>query len=447
MKATKFTTIFSIGILFSFFLTWVEFSFLSFSGYELPTSIDKLITISKVFSNEADLEYLYLIYFVYLAPFLAFINIIFDLTKATYRTFINEYLVGIFVCFFLFILTVSLNNATKLNFEFGIGFYLTCFFSFFGLFTFRYNIDKPINRSIPHPNNNFNPHNIKQDEKSALINQLAKLHDLKEKGVLTESIYETERKEILDKLEGSTNRPISESQVETKEVSSDNSIEIDEEYERLFGKKKSRSNKNIILFFSYLIVSCILLYLVINKQDKSFIDEISSQLINNRLSYFKDNYNEGDSVVYEKMNNEAYLEIKFSPFFKNENDEPVKNGNEGDSQCLEKITLYPDSIKLNKEGYYKDYGFVRKDIDIDGDDDYIVIGKYLVCSESEAGSLFGVYLNQEDRLQLSDVLFIPKLDWRIKGDLLFVNGIYESNVILNSFKFDNITKKWVVLEK
>jgi len=195
MRATTATTIFSVGILISFFLPWIDLGFFSLNGFEIPTSLDKLI-IARLFSDDNDIVYLKLSYVLYLIPLFAFINIIMDLSRANYRTLLDEFGVGISVVLLVFIFIQFIYG--KATSTLSIVYYLTALFSLLGVLSFK-------RKTKTETTSTTNNESFKDDavpvDKNSLLNQLSQLHSLWEKNVITENIYEQERQEILSKLQ------------------------------------------------------------------------------------------------------------------------------------------------------------------------------------------------------------------------------------------------------
>ena len=76
---SKIRVIFSIGLLISFFLPWFTFSFFELSGYSIPFTLDKVISIGTYF--EEDIGILKLSYVLFLIPICSIYNIFKELTR------------------------------------------------------------------------------------------------------------------------------------------------------------------------------------------------------------------------------------------------------------------------------------------------------------------------------------------------------------------------------
>lgn len=258
MKATTATTIFSVGILISFFLPWIDLGFYSVNGFEIPTSLDKLITVNQVFSNENDVSYLKFSYIMYLIPLFALINVVMDISKANFRTQLDEFGIGIIVAILLFAFIYSIHeNAIS---TMSIGYYLTVLFGILGLFSFRKKQKEETTSILTQPT-------LKDDvielDKTNLLNQLSQLHELKEKQVITDSIYEQERQSILTKLQGTQSKQIDTTSITQSDLITE-PLRIDEEqtytdqeYEALFNRKSwfQRNKRRIIGLSIMLMVS------------------------------------------------------------------------------------------------------------------------------------------------------------------------------------------------
>lgn len=245
----KRRTFFSIGVLIAFFLPWVDLNFFTLSGYDIPTSLDKLSNLSKVFNSSDNSDVLKFSYLLYLIPVCSVFNIIKDITGYKGSYFLNEFLFGIIAVNVLFILINDINE--KATSVLSIGYYLTSIFSVLGIFLFEKkktsNEDEKISYQIKEEPEEIS---ITTTDKTELLNQLSQLHSLKEKGVLTEDIYEQERQEILSKL---TKQNITENttQTEAREQTTSTIDEYNREYEELFGKETwFKRNKSWILIFS-----------------------------------------------------------------------------------------------------------------------------------------------------------------------------------------------------
>jgi len=185
----KTNSIFSLGLLISFFIPWFNFGIFTWSGYEFPISLDKLYFVS-LFPENSDISYLKMTYFIYLIPILSIISIIRDLSGKSGSFLFDEFVAGLTSVVLLFFFLSTSKVGTSL---FSIGYYLTGVFSILGIFSHLFEKNKPskLNEHLTQP----------ISDKNELLNQLSKLYDLKEKNVITEEIYEKEIKIVLLKLE------------------------------------------------------------------------------------------------------------------------------------------------------------------------------------------------------------------------------------------------------
>lgn len=254
----KRSTILSIGLLISFFLPWIDFTILTLNGYEIPLSLDKLSNLNKLLNKKDDLDIYKLSYFFYLIPICSVYNIIKDFSAIKGSYFLNEFGIGILSIILLYVGVTNINE--KATSVFSIGYYLTGLFSILG-FLLNNRTKETENNSLASENENVEI-NISDSDKTNLLNQLSQLHSLKEKGVLTEEIYEQERKEILSKLKKEN---ISENTVQT-EVAEQSISPLDEynpEYEELFGKQTWLSrNKIWVIIISILSAFIIIIYFI-----------------------------------------------------------------------------------------------------------------------------------------------------------------------------------------
>ena len=140
----KPNTILSIGLIISFFLPWFSVPFFDISGFNIPTSIDKIISIGSIFGK--DMTILKFSYLLYLIPIVSVYNIIVDFWKIKSTYFINEFFIGLFCSVAIYYLLTELDkNLTK---TLGIGFYMTIFISIIGLIMTSPLFENLINKKI-----------------------------------------------------------------------------------------------------------------------------------------------------------------------------------------------------------------------------------------------------------------------------------------------------------
>ena len=130
----KISTIFSFGLLISFFLPWIDVIFWQFSAFEIPMRLDSIAHFLELFGE--NMVYLKLSYLLYLIPCSSIYNIINDLLGKEKSFIINlitdEFDTGLLFIILLFIL---FNGQFEV---FGVGYYLTAAFSVLGsIFTFN----------------------------------------------------------------------------------------------------------------------------------------------------------------------------------------------------------------------------------------------------------------------------------------------------------------------
>jgi len=272
----KYSTACSIGILVSFFLPWIYVSFLTvtaFSGYEIPLSLNEVTkTIEYYFgSNSIDWDRynLWINAFFYSIPIFSLINIIKDLSNSKLNwNFAKgfEFGIGVGLVSILYWSTELLKELeTKTpKIGLGIGFYLTGLFSVLGivfLIIERYwNSEKS---DLENNSENEISPKIQENEslesitnKKDLINQLNQLFELKEKGVISESLYERERESILKVIEEDNTNINYEEEIEIhieKSVPENEIYDINEPP----ANNKPEINKTVKIFLILLIVSVI----------------------------------------------------------------------------------------------------------------------------------------------------------------------------------------------
>lgn len=128
------TSILSIGLLIAFFLPWFDLNLFTISGFEIPTSFEKLSNLNNMFGNENKTlsNTTKFSYILYLIPFLSLINLFKEFSKAKRAYIFNEFLVGLIAIIYLFF--VAKGYKKDFNSLFGIGFYVTLLISVLGLY-------------------------------------------------------------------------------------------------------------------------------------------------------------------------------------------------------------------------------------------------------------------------------------------------------------------------
>lgn len=128
------TSILSIGLLIAFFLPWFDLNLFTISGFEIPTSFEKLSNLNNMFGNEnkALSNTTKFSYILYLIPFLSLINLFKEFSKTKRAYIFNEFLVGLIAIGYLFF--VAKGYKKDFTSLFGIGFYVTFLISVLGLY-------------------------------------------------------------------------------------------------------------------------------------------------------------------------------------------------------------------------------------------------------------------------------------------------------------------------
>jgi hypothetical protein len=112
-------TFFSIGLLISFFLHWISYRSSYFCGYDIP--ISEKLKVSDLSAID---------YSLYLIPLFAAYNIFNDFTKSKKLRYLNEFVLGAVVSFFI---SVACLDSNYMFSTFGL--YTTAIFSILGLFS------------------------------------------------------------------------------------------------------------------------------------------------------------------------------------------------------------------------------------------------------------------------------------------------------------------------
>lgn len=253
----KINTIITGGLLIAFFLPWIDLTIFTLSGYNIPTSLDKLAYTLSFIDDNNNSDILKISYFLYLIPVISVVNIIRDFAGYKNSYLINEYLFGILASIMLFIIVI--NTDALSTSILGIGFYLTFIFSVIGTILNGINFNLDENKAIEFKKDivqDFKP----EIDKPKLLEQLSLLHSLKEKGALSDEIYEQERQEILSVLL----KPIvleNANQIEVEEQNTTSDEEYKLEYEKLFGKETwFKKNKTWMLVSVLVVLICIIIY-------------------------------------------------------------------------------------------------------------------------------------------------------------------------------------------
>lgn len=197
-------------LLITFFLPWARWGILvtnlSISGYDIPIRLKELVLTTDLFSRENTDEAMlivYVSYLLYTIPLFSFATIFFGLNK---KNKTSNYFARLASVIPVLIGTLAIFIfASKSGFEasklLDFGFYAMIFLGFSlwanSMWTGRVSVTDTMTSLLQ-------PETLLSEEskidRSSLLNQLAQLHSLKENEVISESIYEFERKEILSQL-------------------------------------------------------------------------------------------------------------------------------------------------------------------------------------------------------------------------------------------------------
>jgi len=212
----KFSTICSIGLVIAFFLPWIDLTAFTINGYEIPTALNKLSTVSKFFdnsqSNDLNKIVIYVSICFYLIPIFSIIGIVRDLSFSYDRTGwlaeVNGFGLGFGAVMTLYYTFEIINKTTIYSVSFSSGLYLTALFSIIGFISTvveHYQMKKrdreKDNPQKPCINEEFQEPNTLVIDKVNFLDQLSQLHSLFEKNVITKDIYEQERLDIMSKMQ------------------------------------------------------------------------------------------------------------------------------------------------------------------------------------------------------------------------------------------------------
>lgn len=343
----KKSTIFTIGLLISFFLPWYTVTIFTVSGYDLPTTLNKLDNLRSLFKKDSDYDidtFLNKItYILYAIPIFSILRIIENYSnEKKLPSFLSKFhfIVGFFFTPIL-IVKGGITNST-LTPEKEIGFYLTFLFSILGLLITDdvWSQEKTISSPKKSEKNTSS-----FDENSNLLNQLSQIHGLKEKNLIDDDIYERQKSEILKKLEEikASLDPSDNETLETEE--NDNSYIKKEETSKLirsnrFNKKVSAKTMKIILFSLLLIIISISIYkFYLNsttKNSKKLSDWLTST-IKKEIMISPDSLAKAD-ISLENFDNPAGLNSTwYEKYLKVDDREP-------------KLTVQPKLITLDFSG-------------------------------------------------------------------------------------------------
>lgn len=273
----KLRTIFSIGLLISFFLPWLDIPYFAIVyGYEIPTSLTKLSHLF-ISLDSKNIELLKLSYFIFLIPICSVFNIIKELTGLKVSYFLNEFIFGIIASIILFVLIIIVDATINIL---SLGYYFTALFSVLGICSTYYGRSiKRQDTKVKDAKEEHTQETLSLPEKTNLLNQLSQLNSLKEKQVITEEIYEQEKAEILVKFQ-KQNKSKSEIGAVNKEPKNVYQDEYDPNFEELFNKK-SPIKKNKILFIIIVLIVIFSSFLYYKSTTEDDTEDVEIELKNN----------------------------------------------------------------------------------------------------------------------------------------------------------------------
>ena len=129
----KRTTILSILLLIAFFTPWIDFQFITFSGFDLPKSIIFFQETSDPFFEVNSIVLLF-VYVAYLIPLFSTLSILGDFLQFPFIKYIKK--IDYFLALICSIIIIALMaKITSEPFSFlGFGLYLTFIISIIGIF-------------------------------------------------------------------------------------------------------------------------------------------------------------------------------------------------------------------------------------------------------------------------------------------------------------------------
>lgn len=345
-------TILSIALLISFFLPWINTPLFTLSGYDIPISIQKLNNIFTIFDDNNEMANVIIVLMIvfYLVPILAAYRILKNFSKLRAPNYtVSEFSIGLMITILIFLLVKEINeNALAFL---SIGFYSTFLFSLLGFlnsFSNRVELDKKeYSPSFATSKASVNEDTI---DRSDLINQLSQLQMLKEKGVITDEIFEKQKTDILEKL-----NPINvEDSTAFQDINESEHIEYEENVET----KNKWYEKPINIVFGILIILVLISSIVYYREkmeqeatttETSNIEISDDELYNVELTiddfYTYDAYEFAKSYSYLDY---GYIEGRITNFYEN---------NKEDKRMIITITKMPtqynyelnENIKVGSE--------------------------------------------------------------------------------------------------
>ena len=197
----------SIVLLLAFFLPWVEINIWEFSIDSNACMIPKHLFKYAKYSDDLYPVALISLLF-YSIPILCIIRIFKALTNQPYKPAISEFGASIIMSIFFIISLLAILNKMhqeeKIVRFIGFGFYINIIATIIGVLSVNESPQAyPSTYNIESNNNIFETEIKNTTNNTDIIKQLSQLFELKEKGVLTEEIYNAEKQNLLNKLESS----------------------------------------------------------------------------------------------------------------------------------------------------------------------------------------------------------------------------------------------------
>jgi len=306
----NFRTILSLGLMISFFLPWIDLTFITLSGYNIPLSLDKLATLGDLIKNNGEASFK-ISYIIYLIPILSSYNVITALSKKENNLFVNEFHIGVLCCVIFYTFISSFGE--KVTSILSIGYYLTACISVIGIFEGFVNDLSGTNKKNSKSSNvnKEKSQEISNEEKEGLLKQLEQLHSLKEKEVLTNEIYEQEKNKILIQLQ---NKEPLGSLKDSKAFSESTSKNLAFDSEKSILKKSKFKKKKVLL----IAIGIILLISLIIWSFKLFYDkkDVSENNSNNNI----DSTTKSSNSTFESRETEWNIYLpKFTSAFSTKN--------------------------------------------------------------------------------------------------------------------------------
>lgn len=220
-------TYFSFALIIVYFLPWLDLTLFTVSGFEIPSSIDKLLNFTE-FLNDTKSAELNISYFLYLIPIIAIISIIGDFNKRNRNWLFNEFVAGLLATIYIYYLMTEMNiEPRKLI---SIGYIMTFIISAIGLILVILKSPKPKENIVE----SLNVEN--STDKSDLFNQLEKIHNLKSAGIITEEIFDFEKKKLLQKIENINSEIEKDKDIIQTDFSSTTNVQEFDDEESFFSK-------------------------------------------------------------------------------------------------------------------------------------------------------------------------------------------------------------------